>query len=634
MIIFAQPFTPDEDGKYRSSYRYSGDYRVEVKGLKEKESGNDAEINYTVSFMQLPPEIVNYSDINMVTGNSLYTPLRISSNTPAEWSLTSGTLPKGISIDRSVSTGGSESWYLGGTPTIAGEYTFTLTASNQYGQDSEVFIMTVENVKPSFKTESLPSASVDVRYSVPVEISGSKPVTWTVSGGTLPPGLTLGTDGKISGIPSEAGEYHFTLTAENAGGTSAKDFVILSRRVKPVINANNLVYDTVDVDSSISYSMQVYAQGSKPITWSISGGNLPDGLTLSADGSINGTPEKAGRYDFTVKAENDLGYDTKSFTITAQNVKPEIWKHTFSPIKAGSRQFITLRADGTKPITWSLAAGKLPDGLALNTSIDQNIGVVIEGTPTAAGTFKFTVRAENQAGFDTQEFEMTILPGDTTEDNPDTGSGTDTEGGTANTERDTTDTGSNSGTDNSAGENPGKSSSGYDADKIRSLLGVGSSVPFSSVSGVTAYYDNSSSIAAELEDFYASYTGIYLIKDISFRRTIPQGSYLYWEDAYISGSFNCVFLDSAGNEIPNPTKSALSGASAAVYLYGGRRYSPVITAEYPSGNSEDTRSRPQEDSGSSGSGGGCSAFMSPIVLLVLMKLFFCRSTLLHKRLSV
>jgi hypothetical protein len=67
--------------------------------------------------------------------------------------------------------------------------------------------------------------------------------------------------------------------------------------------------------SGAEYRQALAAIGTEPIIWSIVRGDLPEGLALSADGIISGTPKATGTFIFTVRAENDVGDDIKEFRI-------------------------------------------------------------------------------------------------------------------------------------------------------------------------------------------------------------------------------------------------------------------------------------------------------------------------------
>jgi hypothetical protein len=156
-----------------------------------------------------------------------------------------------------------------------------------------------------------------------------------------------------------------------------------------------------------AYNQKLTASGDAPIIWSVSGGVLPDGLTLAAaTGAMSGTPTADGTFPFTVRATNAAGSVTKLLSIT---IKPAVVITTSSlpDGTVGTAYSGTLAADAVVPITWSIVSesGALPAGLEL----DDTTGA-ITGTPETADTYTFTVKAENDAGEDTKELSITIRP--------------------------------------------------------------------------------------------------------------------------------------------------------------------------------------------------------------------------------
>ena len=101
---------------------------------------------------------------------------------------------------------------------------------------------------------------------------------------------------------------------------------------------------------------------------------------------------------------NYCGKAEHYFTISENAAAaPSITTSSLPDGKVGEAYSQTLTATGTTPIKWSISGGALPDGLSLNKDTGK-----ISGTPTADGTAKFTVKAENSVGSDTKELSITI----------------------------------------------------------------------------------------------------------------------------------------------------------------------------------------------------------------------------------
>jgi len=81
-------------------------------------------------------------------------------------------------------------------------------------------------VPPSIMTESLPDGAVNVSYTKALEVAGDSVITWSITEGNLPDGLSLSSDGIISGMPIKAGTYEFSVKAENNAGSDIKNLSI------------------------------------------------------------------------------------------------------------------------------------------------------------------------------------------------------------------------------------------------------------------------------------------------------------------------------------------------------------------------------------------------------------------------
>ncbi len=153
-------------------------------------------------------------------------------------------------------------------------------------------------------------------YSHTYTASGTTPVTFSLTSGTLPPGLTLTSGGLLSGSPTTAGNYTGVVTASNGvlpNATQAFDITIGSASGAPTITSPAPSGGTVGVAYSHTYT----ASGTAPITFSLTSGSLPPGLTLAPTGGLGGTPTTVGNYSGVVTASNGvLPNATQPFNIT------------------------------------------------------------------------------------------------------------------------------------------------------------------------------------------------------------------------------------------------------------------------------------------------------------------------------
>jgi hypothetical protein len=171
------------------------------------------------------PEIPGPDEVRFVVGTPDTVGYSTNSYPIAELSV-SGALPPGVTfVDNGNGTG-----TLAGTATTAGTYVITITASNDVDPDAtlEVTITVVPPVE--ITTTVLPGGSVGVLYNASVQASGGvAPYAFALVGGSLPAGLTLNSDGTITGTPAgPTGTSTFTVEVTDALDPPQTDTQVLS----------------------------------------------------------------------------------------------------------------------------------------------------------------------------------------------------------------------------------------------------------------------------------------------------------------------------------------------------------------------------------------------------------------------
>ena len=216
------------------------------------------------------------------------------------WAVSSGSLPPGLTL----ATAG----LIYGIPTTGGTYPFSVTvndhASRTVNKNFSLKINPSASTTPlAISTVSLPQGTAGNSFSAQLAATGgTAPYSWTISSGGLPPGLTLTAAGLISGQPSTQGTYSFGVrVSDNLSQTAGQTYsLVISPGTQPVsITTDSLPGGTAGTPYSATLSA---AGGSEPYTFQVTGGSLPDGLSLSPSGTIAGKPVTTDNYTFTITA--------------------------------------------------------------------------------------------------------------------------------------------------------------------------------------------------------------------------------------------------------------------------------------------------------------------------------------------
>jgi hypothetical protein len=166
---------------------------------------------------------------------------------PYTWSVVAGSLPPGLTMSEA-------SGLISGAPTTKGTYTFYVRVQDADGaRGSKNFTITVKTV--TITTASpLPQGERTESYSTVLQAKdGVPPYSWSVTQGSLPTGLSLSpSTGAVSGTPSEAGTFVFTVCAmDNVGSSDSKNFRL-------VVNDSTQSGQATIYASSTDYTGYVY----------------------------------------------------------------------------------------------------------------------------------------------------------------------------------------------------------------------------------------------------------------------------------------------------------------------------------------------------------------------------------------
>jgi hypothetical protein len=346
----------------------------------------------TVSSAQSPLTIVNSSFPSGAVGQNYAQALSATGGTaPYTWAV-NGQIPPGLVLNP-VGT-------ISGKPTTGGSYPFTVmvTDARQVSVSKSLSIV-ISGPGPTpltITSTTLPAGAVGQSYSQTLAATGgTPPYQWAV-GPAFPTFLSLDTiAGTISGTPTSSGTFSFPVQVSDSANRTSTSTVTLTINSPPLTITTQAPIFSGTV--AVPYVQTFHASGGNPpYTWAIIQGDT-GGLTMnSTTGDLQGTPQTAGTFNFTVQATDRSGATaSQAYSLTIS--PPTLLITVSSSLPSGTvgvaynQKLPVTVSGGTPPYTWSVLSGLVP-GLTFDPA-----SLTLSGTPSAGGSYNMTIQAADSA---------------------------------------------------------------------------------------------------------------------------------------------------------------------------------------------------------------------------------------------
>lgn len=435
------------EGILHGTPRQGGSFDLEVR-VRDGE-GIAVTRAYTLEVEAAPPAVtIDETTLPPAFLSQPYTATITASNGMGlEWRVARGDLPPGIRLEG----GTDERVFLRGVPTEAQRYSFTIRVIDAARNRVDAsFVIDVEDTSLPLEIINEPplqaTATRPYEHRFVARGGSERGYLWEVVGGDLPEGLVLESEGTpsvlLSGTPTRPNTNpSFTLRVVDSEGNF--DTAIFSIFVEAPPDPVRIVTFEIPggrVGETYRTPIRAVNGSEQGLVWTILDGALPRGLTLAPAGAqaplqavIEGEPEEAGQFDFTVRVTDDLGFeDDQIYSLLIQEaiIPVEIDDSAaingiivLSNAEGGQPYGEVLRARDGAPLpptapdsevryNWVVTGGSLPPGLSLNPAgREPDYAATFSGLPSALGTYTASVTVYDRLNqTDTVVIQISVDP--------------------------------------------------------------------------------------------------------------------------------------------------------------------------------------------------------------------------------